>query len=274
MSPRFTKIAGIATFAAAAAAAALTACVDMSAPKNAPASISSPQLPGLFVVRGDMMRDSLGNPFKPVILTYDANGNPVADFTPTFFLSDSNAAAHFNADGVLVGDRLGTVHLIGQIGNLQTTALAIAVTVAPTKLVPSKTDTIAVPINTSDTTKAIGYQAAAATVRGASPGDTTVQGLIVRYTLVRPLESTSDTQPAVYLTDEQGNLSSVDTSDAGGLVSRRVVVVSSRLKDPAVRSGQKTDSVVVEARAKYRGVDLAGSPARFVLPVKVTFALK
>jgi hypothetical protein len=65
-----------------------------------------------------------------------------------------------------------------------------------------------------------------------------------------------------------------DTSDASGAVSRRVVVVSTRLTDQALLNGQKTDSVVVELRAKYRGVDLTGSPLRLVFPVKVTFALK
>jgi hypothetical protein len=227
----------------------------------------------MFVVRGDLMRDSLGNPAKPAFLMYDGNGNPVTGFAETFFLTDSNAAAHFNAEGVLAGDRLGTVHLVGQVGTISTTALLVAVTVAPTKITAPtiKPDTIRAPAG-QDTLTSIGFLPAAFTVRGV--GDTTVQGVVVHYTLVKGLGSLSSTQPSVYLADDQALPSLTDTTDAGGVASRRVVVVSTRLSDQTLLSGQTTDSVIVEARAKYKGVELAGSPVRLVFPVKVTFALR
>src|SRR5581483_5172741 len=98
-----------------AACIVAVACVDMSAPKG-PASISVLQFPSLYVVKGDTMRDTNGVAMAPSVISYDAAGNVLSDATAQFFITDSLPAAHF-ANGKLFGDTIGTVHIIGQVGN-------------------------------------------------------------------------------------------------------------------------------------------------------------
>ncbi|HVE34176.1 MAG TPA: hypothetical protein VNC18_11480 [Gemmatimonadaceae bacterium] len=257
---------GITTVLVALATLAV-ACIDLSAPKGA-ASISILQLPSPFVVRGDVMRDSSGAPAKLGVLAYDGNGNLIPDVAADFFITDSGPAAHLSPDGVLLGDRLGTVHVIGQIGNLQTPSTLIPVTVAPTTIARGPgTDTIRAPLG-KDSSSSVGSTTISLVARGA--GDTTVQGVVVQLKLIRTLESSSSKQPAVYIGDALGKPASSDTTDAAGAANhKKVFVLSRNLADQLLQSGQKIDSVIVEASAIYKGAPLAGSPVRLVIPVRV-----
>jgi hypothetical protein len=245
------------------------ACVDMSAPRG-PASISLLQLPSPSVVIHDVMRDSLGNPKPLSVIAYDANGSPLAGQATQFFITDSAPRAHLTADGVLTGDTLGTVHIVAQVGNLQTPATEVAITVAPTTfaLAPRNGDTLKASF-TADSANPTAY-GVPATVTGANGA--AAQGFIVQYAL-QHVPSSSTTLPAVYLGDDANNPSSVDTSDATGRVSRNISVVTARLADQALLSGQKTDSVVVIVQAKYNGTLVPPSPIRLVIPFKVGAAL-
>lgn len=245
------------------------ACVDMSAPQG-PASISALQLPSPFVVRGDVMRDSTGAPAKISILAYDANGTPLTDAAAQFFITDSAPAAHFDDSGNLVGDRLGTIRVIGQIGNLQTPVTTIPITVAPTTLaIGTGMDTVRAPLG-KDSSSSIGSTPLSLVVRGA--GDTAVQGVVVHFTLTRTLESSSPTQPAVYIGDAAGKPASSDTTDGSGSANhKRLIVLTRKLADPALLNGTKVDSVIVDAAATYKGAPLAGSPTHLVIPVRVAF---
>ena len=239
----------------------------MSAPQG-PASISILQLPSPFVVRGDVMRDSAGAPAKLGVLAYDANGNPLTDVAAQFFITDSAPAAHFDENGQLVGDRLGTIRVIGQIGNLQTPVATIPITVAPVTLARGALDTVRAPLG-KDSASSIGSTTLSLVVRGA--GDTAVEGVVVHYALTRTLESTSS-QPAVYIGSAAGKPVSSDTTDASGTANRtRLFVLTRKLADQALLSGTKVDSVIVDASATYKGAPLAGSPARLVIPVRVAF---
>lgn len=249
-----------------ALATVCVACIDLSAPKGA-ASISILQLPSPFVVRGDVMRDSSGAPGKLGVLAYDGNGNLIPDVDADFFITDSGPAAHLSPDGVLLGDRLGLIHVIGQIGNLQTPSTLIPVTVAPTTIERGVgADSIAVPL-TKDSSSSVKGAMIPLLVRGE--GDTTVQGVVVHLKLIRTLESSSSKQPAVYISDAQGRPASADTTDPGGKTDAQVFVLSRNLADQALQSGQKVDSVIVEASAIYLGKPLIGSPVRLVFRVRV-----
>jgi hypothetical protein len=245
------------------------ACIDLSAPKGA-ASISVLQLPSLFVVRGDVMRDSTGVPAKPRVVAYDGNGNAVPDVEADFFITDSGPAAHFGTDGVLVGDKLGTVRVIGQIGNLQTPVTQIPVTVEPTTIAVGTPppDTIRAPLR-SDSAGSIGRTQISLVVTGA--GDTAVQGVLVHLKLTRTLESASSTQPAVYIGDSNGKPHSADSVGYPQDAPKMVIVLTRNLADQALLSGTKVDTVIVEASASYKGAPLKGSPVRLVYPVRVTF---
>jgi hypothetical protein len=253
-----------------AAAIIAMACVDLSAPKG-PSAISALQLPSTFVVAGDLMRDSLGNPAKPFIIGYDQNGNPIADVPGTFFFTDSIPFAHFE-NGIVKGDSVGTAHLVGQVGNLQTAVYNLPVTVAPFTigrvLVNANGDTLKATA-ASDSAASLGTIPAQVKVLGVN-ATTGVPGVRVVFTLTKTLTSRTSSA-AVFLLDDQGNLSNVDTTDVSGLASRKVAVVASFLADPALVAGTKTDSVVVTATATYLGVSLKGAPVRIVIPVKVGF---
>jgi hypothetical protein len=249
------------------------ACVDMSAPNGA-ASISSLQLPSPSVVVGDVMRDSLGAPAKLDVIAYDANGARITGVSPQFFVTDSGAPATVDLSGTITGTKLGTVHVVGQIGTLQTLPAAIPVTVAPTLIAPTNAtvDTIIAPLSVDTTQR--GTSAAAVTVTGVgNPAPVGAAGFIVKYKLLQaPSTSASSKSPAVFLADEQGNPSTVDTTDAAGHASRNVVVVTAFLGDTSLLRG-RVDSAVVTAETSYKGTLVTPSPLRFAIPIVVRLKL-
>ena len=256
------------------------ACVDMSAPKG-PASISLLQLPAGFVVAGDTMRDSTGAVARVSVIGYDANGAPMqpSQYTAQFFITDTGraAVAHFNLAGLLIGDTLGQVHVVGQIGNLQTPVTPIYVTPLPTTItrVSPSPDTVAAPFS-SDTTIAGGGKTTQllVSVTGAGGANAGVQGLFVHYALVSAPPSASPNAPAVLLQNGQGMATTIDTTKAGGTSSLNLVVVTALLApDTALLAGHKLDTAIVEARASYKGMPLQGSPVRFILPIQVQLKL-
>jgi len=258
--------------AAALFGIAAVACVDLSSPKNAPASISLLQLPEFFVVRGDVMRDSLGNPTAPSVITYDGSGAVVTGFTPFVFVTDSQPVITVNSTGILVAaQKTGTAHVIGQIGNVQTPAAIVYVTVPPTTLVKNVvgSDTLQLTIGV-DSASSLGGFALPAIVRGGAGGqlDTAVGGAIVSYRIVSTPFASRSSSPTMYIGDDANNPSPRDTSDGAGNVSRKLIINSRLLADTALFFGHRLDSVTVEASMKYKGVNLAGSPLRFVVKVR------
>lgn len=253
--------------------AALTAlaCVDMSAPKGA-ASISQLLLPSPSVVVGDTMRDSTGAVASLRVIAYDANDAPIAGLPTTFFITDTSKLAHIASSNMLVGDKQGSVHIIGQVSGVQTNPATVPVTVAPTTFALSTTlalpDTFVVPFTGGNdtTSSSTGTQAIAVTLKGV--GDTASLMFIVKYQLAyAPATKQSSSSAAVFLADDNGKPSLVDTTDVSG-ASRRVVVKSALLADAAVQGGTKSDSVVVLVMASYKGKPVNGSPIRVKLPLK------
>lgn len=253
------------------------ACLDLSAPKG-PASISPIQLPANFVVRGDTMRNESGTPAPLVINQFDIQGQLIGGTTPQFFILDSVPAAHFDpTTGVLVGDRLGTVTILGQVGGtpgiapLQTPTVTVPVTVLPTRIDQGTgaADTIKAPL-TQDTTLAlaIGQGASKMPIIVKGAGDTTVQGVVVHYQITRTLASNNPARQAVYITGTNGKLTNTDTTNSSGqATNNQINVKASLLADVAIATGQKVDSVIVLATASYKGVPLLGSPVTFIFHV-------
>jgi hypothetical protein len=167
---------------------------------------------------------------------------------------------------------VGTVHVVGQVGSLQTPVAAIPITVAP-KLIArtsTTTDTLVAPLSTDSTQR--GKGAAGVTVSGDS--GVGAAGFIVKYALLHaPATSANSKSPAVFLADDQGNASTVDTTDASGHASRSVTVVSAFLGDPNLLAGTKVDSAVVTAQTSYKGALVSPSPIRIVIPIVVRLKL-
>jgi hypothetical protein len=92
---------------------------------------------------------------------------------------------------------------------------------------------------------------------GVAPNDTAVKSYIVSFAIV------AQSNPQLgELVNDAGNASVVDTTDASGIAGRRIRVRLLFLTSAPV------DSIVVNATAKYRGVQVNGSPVRLVLLLK------
>jgi len=254
------------------AAVTTIACVDMSAPKGA-ASISQLLLPSPSVVVGDTMRDSTGA-VKPLnVIAYDGNSVPISGLATTFFITDSGAAAHLTGSHFVIGDKQGTVHVVGQVSGIQTAAASVPVTVAPTALALASpaADTLRVPV-AKDTSASIGTLAIGATLKGK--GDTAALGFIVKYDIASaPATIAGSTTPAIFIGADPTKASPVDTSDASG-VSRSVIVRPFLLANEQQYLNGKADSVVILISTSYRGVSVAGSPIRVVLPLKLALSIQ
>jgi len=253
------------------AAVTALACVDMSAPDGA-ASISALLLPSPSVVVGDTMRDSTGAVAPLHVTAYDANSSPIDGLATLFFITDSAKIAHLANSSFLVGDKQGTAHVIGQVTGVQTLPALVHVTLAPTAFALAPTplpDTLVVDLKglTDTTAASTKTQAIAVTLKGA--GDTATVGFIVKFELVSaPATTAGSATPAVFISGDAGKASLVDTTDATG-ASRNVVVKSALLADDALKSGAKSDSVVVLVSTFYKGKPVSGSPIRVKLPLKI-----
>ena len=243
------------------------ACIDMSAPPGA-ASISVLLLPSPSVVVGDTMRDSLGVAAPLSVAAFDGNNQKLTGIAPLFFISDSSHTAHLKGGNVLVGDKLGTVQLIGQVSGLQTPPVSVTVTVAPKKFAVALPlpDTVRAPFPT-DSASSMGSSVLSVTLTGGP--DSAAQGFVVKYTMGHKPESKPGAT-AVYLVDpELGHIATTDTTDGSGGASRKLVVNSFLLTDPALLAGTAVDSAVVVVRTTYKGVAVSGSPVTFVVRIKV-----
>ena len=242
------------------------ACVDMSAPNGA-ASISMLLLPSPSVVVGDTMRDSNGVAAPLRVTAYDKNDAPLPDLTAQFFITDSGAAGHLDKSNILVGDKQGLIHVVGQVSGVQTLSVAVPITVAPKIFASStKPDTLSVPLlKAGDTTSASSASAAVtSTLKGV--GDTASLGFVVKYELKSSPAAVPGNVPAVFLADDAGKAARTDTTDASG-ASRKLVVRAGLLANPP--TGTKPDSAVVTMSVSYKGKPVAGSPLRVVIPIKV-----
>jgi hypothetical protein len=257
----------ILTFVVVVAVALVLACVDMSAP-NGPAAISGLQLPSPSVVINDVMRDSAGNPAPLKIIAYDAAGKPTDAVGAQFFITDTAKAAQLNGDNILSGKKIGATVIVGQIGSLQTPSVTVQVTFAPFKMEHVGTDTTFVVPFSADT---LASAVTSISLRVLSAEDSASQGIVVRYALIKAPAAKNPPRTAVFIGDNNSKLASADTTSSSGTSTRRIVVFPALLGDAALLSGAKTDTVIVEARASYKGAPLTGSPVTFKVPIRVVF---
>ena len=97
-----------------------------------------------------------------------------------------------------------------------------------------------------------------------APGVTSaVNGWPVRFELLSPANTANDTTKSVYLVDNTGRASVLDTTDGTGTAGRSV-----RIRAAQFPSSAAVDSVIVRATVTYKGVSLKGAPVRIALPVK------
>ena len=237
-TPRFPRRAAAIT--CATLAWYLVSCTEVPAPEGGVASISNIQRPSPGLVVGDTMRDSTGLVAPLRVIAYGLDDAPITPQpTPSFVVLDTTA--HL-AGGLLIGDRVGTVRIVGVVGSVQTRPDTIPVTLAPDTLVRSDSilhrvsytllgDTV---VNSAE----LGVLA-----QHLLPTVTGVQAVVVKYAITKAPTGTSS--PTVVLVS--GNrISDRDTTDATGKASR-----VARLRLSAINTF--ADTVILNATASYRG---------------------
>lgn len=248
-----------ATLACLALVAGTVSCIDVGVDPHAVSSIQFLTTTNPSLVAGDTLRDTLGKVEPLRALVFGGDGAALPDIPVTFVTTDTFATVA--NDSLLVGRNgvKGSTTVYAVAGGLQSLVRKFEVIPRPDSIAPSgaATDTVSYRIPTagssidSSTTVAFivraGTNAAGAVrvkyeiVRGGAvlgPGDTTT------YSLVGP----------------QGRVSTVDTTDGQGIVSRTLRVRT--VAGTAIR-----DTIVVRANATIGGAALKGAPARVTILV-------
>lgn len=251
--------------AAGMTALAGVACTDVPSDPDTPFAIEivQPTLPAL--VRGDTLRDTLGVATPLVVRVLNSRNEVIAGAPVVFEKIDT--ASVFTVDpatGVIVGVDTGTARVAASVGSLQSSPIAIVVTLRPDTITPLSAlrDSIDFLVGRDtrlDVRVRVGHDT---TPGGVSDPTVPVRSYLVHFAIVDPPGLPADDSTGVILANDAGRPSRVDTTDASGEAKRAV-----RLS-PAVRT-VPPDSIIVEASAvRPDRSPVPGSPVRFVVKIK------
>ena len=263
----------LATVAALTVWCSASACTDVGTSPTTPVALAFDTLPSPSVVYGDTLRDINGIAAKLTGHAYNADGREIADAPIQYFVSDP-AAATVSEDRYLIA-LTDTVRksftLRAQVDRIPS---AVARTVDLTWR-PDSVDRGAVVTRTEDTLYYVAGDTAktldaSLSVRVLSryvPDPTKTETLtrfvkswLVKYRVLSPVTGDSAKADSL-LVNESGVRSSIDTTDGSGIAARKIRV--------RFREGLAVpDSVVVEARVRYKGADVRGAPVRFVVRIR------
>lgn len=246
--PRFSA-AGIVALVALAA----FACTDVSGSSTSVLSIQFDSLAAPSVVVGDTLRDTTGAVIIPVVHAFNFKGEEIIP-APVWFLSPDSGVAVDSITGIVVGgDSLIStpVRIVATVGTLQAIQ-RLDLTLRPDLLAAvNGRDSLAYLVN--DTTSNV---LTVKLTHGVAPNDSVVKSYIVSFAIV------SQSAPDLgTLVNDRNQPSVVDTTSADGVAGRAI-----RLHPLSVTSA--VDSIIVNATARYRGVEVAGSPVRLVMKIQ------
>jgi len=244
----------VAAIFAALSIAGAVACTDVSGSSSSILSIQFDTLPSPSVVVGDTLRDTTGAVVHPVVHAFNFKGAEIIP-APVYFLSPDSGITVDSATGIVIGDSLRSTaaRIVATVGRLQAVQ-HVNLTLRPDLVVAvSGRDTLQYVL--VDTTQDISSPLTVRLTHGVSPNDSVVTSYIVSFAIV----SQSDPRLGELINDT-GKPSLVDTTDASGIAGRKI-----RLHPVYLSSATVVDSIVVNATAKYRGSQVAGSPVRLVL---------
>ncbi|HEU4747435.1 MAG TPA: hypothetical protein VFS56_02965 [Gemmatimonadaceae bacterium] len=232
-------------------AALAAACVDVSDNSDSVLSLQFDPLPSPSVVVGDSLRDTTGAISVPVVRAFNHRGEEIASAPIRFFAPDAGISVD-SISGVVTGDSLRSTpaRIIATVGSLQ--ALRNIETTLRPDLVSVVDGRDTVTYSRTDTTSRISAQLTVKVTHGTAPDDTAVRAYIVSFGVV----SASDPRLAALVSGSA--LSSIDTTDAGGVAGRAVRISPLYLFS-------EVDSVIVNATVRYRGTPISGSPVRLVV---------
>lgn len=255
-----------------AATAVATACAEIGLGPNEAAAIELDPFPSPSVVVGDTLRtiDGVVAPVRARV--FNVRGDIISDAAPRYLYADYNidsALAIDSATGIVVAKTLvsGDKRIAARIGGTLQVLRGIRIVTRPDSVSgTSLTEILGTTVpdtgrqgQENNSTKALSVTVRNRDGNAVSP----VRSWPVRFQLVSPANPTNDTMAAVYLVDDQGRASTLDTTDDSGAAGRRVRVRA--LQFPV---GAAVESVVVRATVTYRGQPLKGSPVRITAPVR------
>jgi len=256
-------------------AVAVAACADVGTGPEVPAAIELPPFAFPTVVVGDSLRDSLGvvAPIKAVVR--NSTGDIIADARPSYLYADYTRDSAFQVDtatGIVVARKqVSSGRVAARIGSSLQVLRPLIATVRPDTAIAGRTPDALIVSLLPDTgrTRAEGNTTGDLQVQLRNRQGTTpvgVHGWLVSFRLVKPANPTNDTTRSVFLVDEQLRASVVDTTTSEGTASRRVRVRPAGFP-VAQGSARVTDTVIVEATARYRGQVVKGAPVRVLVQV-------
>jgi hypothetical protein len=233
------------------------ACTDATGSPNAVLSIQFDSLGAPSVVLGDTLRDTTGQVVTPQVHAFNFKGVEITP--PSVRFNSPDSGVHVDSiTGIVTGDSLRATpaRVVVTVGSLQAIQ-KVDVTLRPDFIVAvNGRDSLSYSL--IDTTLDVSPQLTVKLSHGVAPADSAVKSWIVSFSVV----SASDPRLGD-LVDESGRISKLDTTDASGVAGRAI-----RLHPLFLSSATVVDSIVVNATARYRGVEVTGSPVRLVLKLK------
>jgi hypothetical protein len=243
-------------FSLGAALLAAFSCTDLTGNAGSVLSIQFDSLASPSVVVGDTLRDTTGVVVAPVVHAFNFDGDEITT-VPVRFKSPDSGVKVDSITGIITADSLRstTARIFATVGSLQAVQ-RLDVTLRPDAMAAAKAqDTLLYSL--VDTTLNISPQLKVTLKHGTPPNDSAVKSYIVSYAIV------AQRNPQLgELVNDAGRPSFVDTTGADGVAGRAI-----RLH-PLFLSATPTDTILVDATARYRGAVVAGGPVRFTLILK------
>jgi len=229
------------------------ACVDIPTGASSILSFEFEPLPSPSVVLGDSLRDTLGVAQRIPYKAFNYSGEEVPDVSVRFSALSRGIRVD-SIKGFVIGDSVQSSAKIAARIKEFTNTLSIAVTLRPdTAIASNSRDSLSYTLtDTLNVSPAVGIKL----IHGKVAGDSIVASYLVSFRIV----SQSNASLA-WLVGDNNQSSSVDTTDASGIASRKIRIDVTKITNPV-------DSVIVEAVAKYRGAPVRGTPARLVVRLK------
>ncbi|HET7457780.1 MAG TPA: hypothetical protein VFJ74_09000 [Gemmatimonadaceae bacterium] len=251
--------------AATSALLVAAACSDVITDPSTPVAIAFDSLAAPSIVVGDTLRDPITGAVAPLTAqAFNSRGDTISNAPFTFFPRDTGGALQVVGGNLLYAAKLQATNpgVVASLNGLQLTR-TIAIVLRPDALhrTNDSVPTIGL-VGTDDVGNVSKDSLRVRVVHDTSTADSTVRSWLVFFSVVDSAPAIAD---SVRLINGQGNRSTVDTTDAAGLASRQV-----RVYAKAGTLVGTTDSVIVQASAKYRGAELRGSPVTFAVPLVVT----
>ncbi len=243
---------------------------------DVPAAIEMTALPSPSVVIGDTLRN-INGVVTPVVATVrNLAGDIIADAPVRYLYADFSRDSALDVDSatglvVAVKAATGSARLAARIGSSLQVLRQLAVVQRPDSVDRVGQSDLAVftttlPDTGRNTATSNTSPALTVVVRHIDTTANTAAGVgswPVRFELVTPANSTNDTTQSVFLVDDSGRPSVLDTTDNSGVAGRKVRIRAAQFPAAGV-----TDSVIVRAVVTYKGQPLLGAPFRLALPVR------